>query len=76
VAALVRRGDRVELVLGDRTLSFPADVEPALAEVLGRDAVRDEDLAGLLDPAGREVLLRRLTEEGLLDASGQDDQGR
>ena len=67
VAYLVDRDQRVDLVLGDRTLGFPADVAPALAAVLERDSVADADLAEYLDPPGRAVLLRRLREEGLLD---------
>jgi hypothetical protein len=56
-------------VLADRTLRLPAEVEPVLRSVVGSSTVRGADLGdGVLDSAGRRVLLRRLVREGLLEA--------
>jgi ribosomal protein L16 Arg81 hydroxylase len=59
-------GDRLELVLGDRTLRMPAALEPAVRRLLEADRCTPADLAGELDPASRLVLVRRLVREGLL----------
>jgi lysine-specific demethylase/histidyl-hydroxylase NO66 len=69
VAEVVPEGERVALVLADRTLRLPAEVEPVLRSVVGSSTVRGADLGdGVLDSAGRRVLLRRLVREGLLEA--------
>jgi bifunctional lysine-specific demethylase and histidyl-hydroxylase NO66 len=59
-------GDRLELLLGDRTLGMPAALEPAVRRLLAADRCTPADLAGELDPASRLVLVRRLVREGLL----------
>jgi len=59
-------GDRLELLLGDRTLTMPARLEPALRQVLEADRLTPADLAGHLDGPSRLVLVRRLVREGLL----------
>jgi len=59
-------GDRLELVLGDRTLTMPASLEPAVRRLLDADRCTPAALAGQLDPASRLVLVRRLVREGLL----------
>jgi hypothetical protein len=70
VAEVVPEGERVALVLGDRTLRLPAEVEPVLRSVVGSSTVRGVDLGDdVLDAAGRRVLLRRLVREGLLEAA-------
>jgi bifunctional lysine-specific demethylase and histidyl-hydroxylase NO66 len=59
-------GDRLELLLGDRTLTMPAGLEPALRRVLAADRFTPADLGGHLDGPSRLVLARRLVREGLL----------
>jgi bifunctional lysine-specific demethylase and histidyl-hydroxylase NO66 len=66
VARLRAAGDRLELLLGDRTLTMPASLEPALHQVLDADRLTPADLAGHLDGPSRLVLARRLVREGLL----------
>jgi lysine-specific demethylase/histidyl-hydroxylase NO66 len=66
VARLRVAGDRLELLLGDRTLTMPARLEPALRQVLDADRLTPADLAGHLDGPSRLVLARRLVREGLL----------
>ena len=61
---LVDRGDRLEVLLGDRTLDVPARIRPALEEVRARPELRPRDLP--LDERSRLVLARRLVREGLL----------
>ncbi|HEV3495205.1 MAG TPA: cupin domain-containing protein [Actinomycetes bacterium] len=62
-------GDRLELLLGDRTLHMPAALEPAVRQLLDADRIRAADLAGHLDGPSRLVLARRLVREGLLQPS-------
>src|SRR5206468_11075889 len=64
------RGDRLTLLLGDRELTMPARLEPAVRALLADAGARVGDLAGLLDPASRLVLTRRLVREGLLVLEG------
>ncbi len=59
-------GDRLELLLGDRTLTMPARLEPAVRRLLDADRCTPADLAGQLDGPSRLVLVRRLVREGLL----------
>jgi bifunctional lysine-specific demethylase and histidyl-hydroxylase NO66 len=59
-------GDRLEVLLGDRTLTMPAALEPALRQLLDAGSFRAADLAGQLDGPSRLVLVRRLVREGLL----------
>ena len=62
---LLDRGDEVEVLLGDRTMSVPAWVRPALDEVRARGTFTPADLP--LDPQSNLVLCRRLVREGLLE---------
>jgi bifunctional lysine-specific demethylase and histidyl-hydroxylase NO66 len=66
VAALRLDLDRLRLVLGDRVVVLPAPVEPAVRRLLDGSAHRVGDLADLLDPPSRLVLVRRLVREGAL----------
>jgi bifunctional lysine-specific demethylase and histidyl-hydroxylase NO66 len=70
VWSLRRDGGRPVLELGDRRLTFPVWVEPALRSLLAlleRERFAVADLAGELDPQSRLVLVRRLIREGLLE---------
>ena len=58
---------RPVLELGDRRVTFPAWVEPALRALLRRERFAVADLADALDPQSRLVLVRRLIREGLLE---------
>jgi lysine-specific demethylase/histidyl-hydroxylase NO66 len=58
---------RPVLELGDRRLTFPAWVEPALRAMLQHERFAVADLADALDPSSRLVLVRRLVREGLLE---------
>jgi len=62
-------GGRLELLLGDRTLTMPATLEPAVRQVLDADELTPGELAGHLDGPSRLVLVRRLVREGLLQPS-------
>ncbi|WP_395659216.1 cupin domain-containing protein [Nocardioides sp.] len=62
---LLDRGDRVEVLLGDRTMTVPAWIRPALEEVRARAELTPADLP--LDAASNLVLCRRLVREGLLE---------
>ena len=61
---LVEQGERLEVLLGDRTLDVPARLRPALEVVRARPELRPRDLP--LDEQSRLVLARRLVREGLL----------
>jgi bifunctional lysine-specific demethylase and histidyl-hydroxylase NO66 len=65
VAALRPDLDRLRLVLGDRVVVLPAPVEPAVRRLLD-GSTRVGDLADMLDPPSRLVLVRRLVREGAL----------
>ena len=68
---LLDRGDRLEVLLGDRSLDVPAWLRPgARARSGARPELRPADLAGHLDPQSRLVLCRRLVREGLLEVVG------
>ena len=62
---LLERGDQIEVLLGDRSLTVPAWVRPALDEVRARAELSPADLP--LDEQSRLVLCRRLVREGLLE---------
>ena len=62
---LLDRGDQVEVLLGDRSLTMPARIRPALDEVRSRGELTPADLP--LDPQSALVLCRRLLREGLLE---------
>lgn len=57
----------LRLLLGDRELSVPRWVEPAMRAVAGWEEFAVRDLAPHLDAASRLVLVRRLVREGLLE---------
>jgi bifunctional lysine-specific demethylase and histidyl-hydroxylase NO66 len=65
---LRRREDRLEVLLGDRALHMPARLAPVMRTILASDRFAVVDLAGQLDPPSRLVLVRRLVQEGLLEA--------
>jgi hypothetical protein len=62
---LLDHGDQVEVLLGDRTMTVPARIRPALDEVRARGELTPADLP--LDPESSLVLCRRLVREGLLE---------
>ncbi|MEV4665387.1 cupin domain-containing protein [Micromonospora echinofusca] len=62
---LTPRGDRVALVLSDRTITLPASCAPAVRALLD-GTVRVGDLPGLDDDADRLTLARRLLREAVL----------
>jgi mannose-6-phosphate isomerase-like protein (cupin superfamily) len=64
---LLDRGDRIDVLLGDRSIDVPAWLRPALDEIRARPELRPADLADVLDPQSRLVLCSRLTREGLLE---------
>jgi mannose-6-phosphate isomerase-like protein (cupin superfamily) len=62
---LLDRGDRLEVHLGDRSLTVPARIRAALEAVRARTALTPADLP--LDQQSALVLARRLVREGLLE---------
>ncbi|MGZ4538148.1 MAG: cupin domain-containing protein [Blastococcus sp.] len=56
---------RVTLIAGRRTHSFPAEVRPALAELLAAGELKVGDLPGL-EAADRRTLARRLVTESIV----------
>lgn len=63
-------GDRLDVLMGDRSLSMPARLRPALEQLerLGSaGSLRPADLP--LDPQSRLVLCRRLVREGMLEVA-------
>ncbi len=62
-------GDRLVLLLGDRRVSVPARIRPAIEAVLARDELTPADLHAHLDDASALVLSRRLVREGLLEVA-------
>jgi len=64
----IRRDDSgLVLHLGDRELSLPGWLQPALSSILDRERLRPADLDEGLDAHDRLVLTRRLCREGLLE---------
>jgi lysine-specific demethylase/histidyl-hydroxylase NO66 len=61
---LLDHGEKVEVLLGDRSMTVPARIRPALDEVRALDTFTPADLP--LDPQSNLVLCRRLVREGLL----------
>lgn len=62
-------GERVELGLGDRALTMPAEAGALLAELLGTDGTFTlRSLDGSLDEASRLAVGRRLATEGAVAA--------
>lgn len=64
---LLDHGERLDVLLGDRSIEVPAWLRPALDEVRSRPELRPADLAGVLGAQSRLVLCRRLVREGLLE---------
>ncbi|HMR21455.1 MAG TPA: cupin, partial [Micropruina sp.] len=62
-------GDRLALLLGDRRVSVPARIGPAIEAVLARDELTPAELHDHLDGASAIVLTRRLVREGLLEVA-------
>ncbi|SFB73731.1 Ribosomal protein L16 Arg81 hydroxylase, contains JmjC domain [Nocardioides terrae] len=62
---LLDRGEQVEVLLGDRAMTGPARIRPALEELRLRAELTPADLP--LDPESSVVLCRRLVREGLLE---------
>lgn len=62
---LLDHGEQVEVLLGDRSMTGPARIRPALEEVRRRDVLTPASLP--LDPQSNLVLCRRLVREGLLE---------
>jgi hypothetical protein len=80
VCVLETELDRLRVTLGDRTLSMPVALGPAMGRIEALApgaALRPADLAAELDLAGRLVLVRRLVREGLLTlaSAGADPAG-
>lgn len=66
-ACVVRAdGDRVAVLLGDRTLRMPGRLRGVMEHVRDQERFRVGDLDRWLDPESRLVLTRRLVREGLL----------
>lgn len=61
---VVERGERLEVLLGDRSIDVPAHLRDALEVVRTSTSLTPADLP--LDPQSRLVLARRLVREGLL----------
>ena len=63
---------RLELVLGDRVVRLPVELEAVVRVLVGSgpDGVRVGDLGDHLDGPSRLVLSRRLVREGLLEVVG------
>jgi hypothetical protein len=68
VCRLRQREDRLEVLLGDRTLRMPTRLAPVMRVILASERLAVGDLAGYLDPPSRLVLVRRLVREGLLES--------
>jgi len=64
---LLDRDDRVEVLLGDRAVTMPAWLRPALDVVRTARTLRPADLP--ISEQARLVLCRRLVREGLLEVS-------
>ena len=62
---LLDRGEQIEVLLGDRAMTVPAWIRPALDAVRARETLTPADLP--LDPQSNLVLCRRLVREGLLE---------
>jgi mannose-6-phosphate isomerase-like protein (cupin superfamily) len=71
---LLDKGDRLEVLLGDRSLDVPSRLRPALEHVRSSQELRPRDLP--LDEQSRLVLARRLVREGLLRVVAPPDPGR
>nr|WP_246280027.1 cupin domain-containing protein [Nocardioides daedukensis] len=63
------RGERLDVLLGDRCIDVPGWLRPAMDDVRARPELCPGDLAEHLDPQSRLVLCRRLVREGLLEVA-------
>lgn len=64
-------GDRLTLLMGDRSISVPGDVRDVIELVLAQDGkFTPAALHDLVDPQSALVLVRRLVREGLLEVTG------
>jgi hypothetical protein len=70
VCKLQPAGQRLNVLLGDREVRMPAQLEPAMRVVAARERLRPSDLGPDLDPESRVVLIRRLVREGLFEVDG------
>jgi bifunctional lysine-specific demethylase and histidyl-hydroxylase NO66 len=59
-------GDRLTVLLGDRTLRMPLRLREVMEHVRAQSELRVGDLDRWLDPESRLVVARRLVREGLL----------
>jgi bifunctional lysine-specific demethylase and histidyl-hydroxylase NO66 len=75
VCRLRQREDRLEVLLGDRTLRMPARLAPVMRAILASERLAVGDLAGYLDLPSRLVLVRRLVREGLLESVSTSGPG-
>lgn len=64
---LLERSEQLEVLLGDRSLTVPGWLRPALEEIRSRESFTPADLSVHLDQQSRLVLCRRLVREGLLE---------
>lgn len=64
---LFTHGQRLDILLGDRSVDVPARLRPALEQIRLRAEFCPGDLAEQLDPQSSLVLCRRLVREGLLE---------
>jgi hypothetical protein len=62
-------GNELHVLLGDRALTMPAAIQPALEEMLRRAPFRIGDLSEMLDESSRLTLCRRLVKEGFFEAT-------
>jgi hypothetical protein len=60
-------GDKLRVMIGDRSLLMPGHLAACLEIVRTADVLRPADLAGHLDGESRLVVCRRLVREGLLE---------
>ena len=65
-----RTGASLRLLLGDRVLVLPAELEPAVRRLLSGAPMPMSALDDLLDGPSRRVLVRRLVIEGVLEVGG------
>jgi len=64
---ILERDERIEVLLGDRSVTMPRQVRWAVEEIRARSEVMPAELP--LDPQSRLVLCRRLVREGLLEVA-------
>lgn len=67
ICRLQQRSGRLACLLGDRELSMPAALEPAMRAIAGLDRFRVVELGEHLDHDSRVILVSRLVREGLLE---------